>query len=123
MAYDLTGKVKVVQEPKTFGSGFTVREFVVSVEDGRYIQDISLQCVQDKVSLLDPLSEGQQVKVTFDIRGRYNEKYDRYFTNLQAWKIEAEEGAEAPAAAAAGDKPPIPDDSEAPGEFDDNIPF
>ena len=125
MAYDLTGKVKVVQDAKTFGSGFTVREFVVSVEDGQYTQDISLQCVQDKVSLLDNLTEGQQVKVSFDIRGRYNEKYDRYFNNLQAWKIEAEEGGgEAPAAAAAADdKPPLPADDEAPGEMDDDIPF
>lgn len=124
MAYDLTGKVKVVQDAKTFASGFTVREFVVSVEDGQYTQDISLQCVQDKVSLLDNLSEGQQVKVSFDIRGRYNEKYDRYFNNLQAWKVEAEEGAETPPpAAAADDRPPMPADSEAPGEFDDDIPF
>lgn len=123
MAYDLTGKVKLVQEPKTFGSGFTVREFVVTVEDGQYPQEIVMQCVQDKVSLLDNLSEGQQVKVTFDIRGRYNEKYDRYFNNLQAWKIEADEGADAPAAADADDRPPMPDDSEAPGEFDDDIPF
>jgi len=33
MAYELTGKVKVILEPKTFASGFTVREFVVTVED------------------------------------------------------------------------------------------
>jgi len=116
MAYDLTGKIKLVRESQTFGSkGFTKREFVVTVEDGKYPQDIALECVQDKVQLLDGLKEGQLVTVTFDIRGReYN---GRYFNNLQAWRIKAEDGA------ADDDRPPVPDDSEAPGEFDDDIPF
>lgn len=122
MAYDLTGKVKLVQDPQTFASGFTKREVVVTVEDGKYPQDINLEFLQDKVSLLDNVSEGQEIKVSFDIRGReYN---GRYFNNLVGWKIEAGEDAAAPApAAAASDRPPIPDDSEAPGEFDDDIPF
>ena len=122
MAYDLTGKVKLIQEPQTFASGFTKREVVVTVEDGKYPQDINLEFLQDKVSLLDNLTEGQEIKVSFDIRGReYN---GRYFNNLVGWKIETEEGAAAPApAAAADDRPPLPSDSEAPGEFDDDIPF
>ena len=118
MAYDLTGKIKVVKESQTFGTkGFTKREFVVTVEDGKYPQDIALECVQDKVSLLDGLKEGQVVTVTFDIRGReYN---GRYFNNLQAWRIKAEDGS----APAADDRPPVPADAEVPGEFDDDIPF
>ena len=37
MAYDLTGKIKVVKEAQTFGAkGFTKREFVVTVEEGKY---------------------------------------------------------------------------------------
>lgn len=122
MAYDLTGKVKLVQDPQTFASGFTKREVVVTVEDGKYPQDINLEFLQDKVSLLDNVSEGQEIKVSFDIRGR--EYKGRYFNNLVGWRIETvgEEGA-APAAPAADDRPPVPDDSEAPGDFDDDIPF
>lgn len=119
MAYDLTGKVKLIQEPQTFASGFTKREIVVTVEDGKYPQDINLEFLQDKVSLLDNVSEGQEIKVFFDIRGReYN---GRYFNNLVGWKLEADEGAAA--APTTDDRPPIPDDSEVPGEFDDDIPF
>lgn len=119
MAYDLTGKVKLVKDAQTFGAnGFTKREFVVVVEEGKYPQEIALECVQDKVSLLDGLKEGQTVTVTFDIRGRYNEKYDRYFNSLQAWRIKAEDGG-----AADDDRPPIPTDADAPAEFDDDIPF
>jgi len=122
MAYELTGKVKLIQEPQTFASGFTKREVVLTVEDGKYPQEINLEFLQDKVSLLDNLSEGQEIKVFFDIRGReYN---GRYFNNLVGWKIEGGEGAAVPAPAAAGDdRPPLPADSEAPGEFDDDIPF
>jgi hypothetical protein len=91
MAYELTGKIKLIQEAMTFDSGFTKREMVVIVEDGRYPQEINLEFVQDKVALLDSLQVGQEVTVTFDIRGReYN---GRYFNNLQGWKI-ATTGAE-----------------------------
>ncbi len=85
MAYDLTGKIKLIQDPMSFDSGFKKREMVVIVEDGNYAQEINLEFVQDKISLLDNLQPGQEVTVTFDIRGReYN---GRYFNNLQGWKI------------------------------------
>lgn len=114
MAYELTGKVKLIQDPQTFSSGFTKRGIVVTVEDGKFPQDINLEFLQDKVSLLDSVSEGQEIKVFFDIRGReYN---GRYFNNLVGWKIEGKEDA-------VDDQPPIPDDAEAPVEFDDDIPF
>lgn len=99
MAYELTGKIKIIQEAKTFDSGFTKREMVVIVEDGKYPQEINIEFVQDKVSLLDSLQTGQGVTVTFDIRGReYN---GRYFNNLQGWKI-----------ATASEERPFPDESE-----------
>jgi hypothetical protein len=115
MAYELSGKIKLIQEPKTFDSGFTKREMVVIVEDGKYPQEINLEFVQDKVALLDDLQPGQEVKVTFDIRGReYN---GRYFNNLQGWKVETlGESAEAP--------PPSEPHYPEPSDFgDDDIPF
>jgi single-strand DNA-binding protein len=93
VAYDLTGKIKIIQEAKTFDSGFTKREMVVIVEDGKYPQEINIEFVQEKISLLDNLQVGQEVTVTFDIRGReYN---GRYFNNLQGWKIATPVGASA----------------------------
>lgn len=118
MAYDLTGKIKLIQEAKTFDSGFTKREMVVIVEDGRYPQEINLEFVQDKVSLLDDLQPGQDVTVTFDIRGReYN---GRYFNNLQGWKITSP-GADREFTG--GDQPSAPI-HPVPSDFDDSdIPF
>lgn len=118
MAYDLTGKVKLVQAVQTFDSGFTKREMVVIVEDGKYPQEINLEFVQDKVRLLDNLQVGQEVTVTFDIRGReYN---GRYFNNLQGWKIAT--AADAATFSPEGRSYPPPD--MPPSDFDDSdIPF
>jgi len=113
--YELSGKVKLLQDPKTFDSGFTKREMVVIVEDGKYPQEINLEFVQDKVSLLDDLQPGQSVTVTFDIRGReYN---GRYFNNLQGWKIETESNnTSVVGGPPLSDGPPV----EA---YDDDVPF
>ncbi|MFV8818956.1 DUF3127 domain-containing protein [Haliea sp. E17] len=116
MAYELTGKVKLIFDAKTFNSGFTKREMVVTVEDGKYPQEILVEFVQDKVTLLDALQPGQEVTVTFDIRGReYN---GRYFNNLQGWRVES---------AGQGENPPPYDEAPpfpTPEDFGDNdIPF
>lgn len=118
MAYELTGKVKLIQAAQTFSSGFTKREMVVTVEDGKYPQDINLEFVQDKTSLLDSLQVGQEVTVSFDIRGReYN---GRYFNNLQGWKIVT--SGDEPAFSAEG-KSSVPPKFDAPDFGDDDIPF
>lgn len=118
MAYELTGKVKLIQAAQTFDSGFTKREMVVTVSDGKYPQEINLEFVQDKVRLLDNLEIGQEVTVTFDIRGReYN---GRYFNNLQGWKIATSQDETASSSA----HPSFAPSDFAQPDFDDNdIPF
>jgi len=85
MSYQMTGKIKKILDTQTFASGFSKREFVVTV-DGKYPQDIVVECVKEKITMLDGFRPNDTVTVHFDIRGReYN---DRYFVNLAAWKIE-----------------------------------
>ena len=121
MSYDLTGKVKLIQEPQTFASGFTKREVVLTVEDEKYPQEIVLEFLQDKVSLLDSVSEGQELKVFFDIRGReYN---GRYFNNLVGWKIETIGEANAPPSGSGeADRPAIPPESKPADKSDPGYP-
>jgi hypothetical protein len=114
VAYELTGKIKLIQDEQTFASGFTKREMVVTVDDGRYPQDINLEFVKDKISLLDNLQPGQEVTVSFDIRGR--EHNGRYYNNLQGWKVELADS-DIP-----GESPPAYAD-EPPPLDDDDIPF
>jgi single-strand DNA-binding protein len=112
MAYELTGKVKLVGEAQTFGGGFTKREVVVTVDDGKFPQDITFEFLQDKVSLLDNVTEGQELRVFFDLRGRYSEKYDRHFNSVVGWKVESiGETVETPSGSGEADRPALPPES------------
>ena len=92
--YEVEGTVKKVFDLMTFNSGFTKREFVVTTDE-KYPQDIKLECVKDKCSMLDDLNENDRVKVSFNLRG--NEYNEKFYVNLQAWRIEKGAGAAAPA--------------------------
>lgn len=70
-------------------SNFTKREFIMKVP-GAYVQHVKFQLVQDRTSLLDQFTPGEEIVVHFDLRGR--EHNGNWYTNLQAWKIEPSEG-------------------------------
>ncbi len=122
MSYEMTGKVKVVNEVMTFPSGFSKREFVITTAE-QYPQDIAFETVKDKTALLDSLKPGQEVTVHFDVRGReYN---GRYFVNLNCWRIQSGEAA-APAAAPAKKGAAVPPmDTDVPESVDseEDYPF
>ncbi len=86
-SFEITGKLfkKFETEQKT--QSFSAREFVLEVNDSNYMQLLKFQLTQDRCGLLDPFEEGREVKVHFDLRGR--EWNGKYFTNLNAWKLEA----------------------------------
>ncbi|QJE94648.1 DUF3127 domain-containing protein [Luteolibacter luteus] len=83
--FELEGTLKHLFDTQTFASGFAKREFVVEVPDGRFPQMIKFECVKDKIAMLDGIRIGDQVKVAFDIRG--SEFKERFYVNLNAWKI------------------------------------
>lgn len=127
--FELEGTVKVIGEVQSFASGFSKREFVVEVEDGKFPQAIKFECLKEKSALIDDYRIGDPVKVFFDIRG--NEYNGKYYVNLNAWKLEKPGGGgggnsrkASPQAGYADDGPPV---SEPPGgygqESDDDIPF
>ena len=88
--YEATGKIKVIFDTQTFPSGFTKREFVVTVGDDNYPQDLKFEIIKDKCAWLDKYQAGQDVTVNFDIRG--NEFKEKYYVNLNCWKIQGGEG-------------------------------
>ena len=94
MAYDVTGRLHEIFDEQQVSEKFRKREFVLEVQDGQYPEHIKFQMVQDKTSLIDPFKMGDEVKVTFNLRGRGFNKNGQmlYFTNLEAWKIEANGG-------------------------------
>lgn len=119
MSYELSGSVKVVMDQMTFDSGFTKREFVVTTRD-QYPQDVKFETVRDKTSLCDNLQPGMDVTVHFDIRG--NEYKDRYYVNLNAWRVETKDAA--PAASSPADTPPLDTDlPDSAAEDEEDYPF
>ena len=88
---EVQGRVKMIGETQTFGSnGFRKRELVVTTDE-QYPQHILVEFVQDKTDLLNNYKEGQQVKVSINLRGREwinPEGVAKYFNAIQGWRIE-----------------------------------
>ena len=91
MSFEIEGLMHKIFDTEAKTESFQAREFVISIE-GNYPQFVKFQLTQDRCGLVDSFNEGEKVKVYFDLRGR--EWQGRYFTNLNAWKIE--KGAVAP---------------------------
>lgn len=87
MSFELEGKLHKVFETEQKSASFQAREFVVEIQDGNYPQFVKFQCVQERTGIIDGYNEGDTVKVSFDLRGR--EWNGKYFTNLNAWRVES----------------------------------
>lgn len=118
MTYTATGRLHKIFETEQKSASFSVRDFVIETTDDKFPQMVKFQLTQDKCALIDGFSEGDVISVDFDLRGR--EWNDKYFTNLNAWRIalaSAEDGASGEDAASANMPTAMADD------FDDDIPF
>jgi hypothetical protein len=126
MSFEIVGKLHKKFETESKTATFQAREFVIEV-DGTYPQFVKFQLVQDRCSLVDNYNEGDSIRVHFDLRGR--EWQGKYFTNLNAWRIEAGNAA-APAAPVATNDGSFPTLDDAPSggnnstaSAEDDLPF
>lgn len=99
MAFSTTGKIHVIGPVNSIpfqGKVFQKREFVLDVT--RYnpttgepmVNYINFELVGNHVNDINSFAVGQIVNVTFALAGRKVQKdgQDRYFTNIQAFRIE-----------------------------------
>ncbi len=85
MSFQITGKLHKKFDTESKTDTFQTREFVIVINESNYPQYIKFQLTQDRCGLIEPYEPGTEIEVHFDLRGReWNEKY---FTNLNAWKI------------------------------------
>jgi hypothetical protein len=112
-SFKLNGVIKVIKPTQQVSEKFSKREMVITdLSEPQYPQDIQLEFTQDKVSLLDSMMEGQEVEVSFNLKGREwtSPTGDvKYFNTLQAFRIEKVGGSPAPAASA-----PVVSDNDLP---------
>ncbi len=90
--FELNGIVKLKKDEQKVSDAFKKREFVVTDNSSNYPQHILFQLTQERCKLLDDINEGDQVKVSFFIKGREWQGKDgggvKYFTSLDAWRVE-----------------------------------
>lgn len=123
MNFEISGKLLVKEDTQAISASFKKREFVIEVENERnpeWNDFVKFQSTQDRCNLLDQFNLGDQIKVSFNVRGRKWEKNGQvsYFTNLEAWRIEAETitpaATDGPVPFNETEIPPAGDDSDLP---------
>lgn len=127
-SYEIQGQIHSIGDTTEYGNnGFTKREFVIKLtgegENERYPNYVALELIKDKCSLMDTYSIGDEITALFNLSGRLwsgNDKPERCFTSLQAWKVDPLDsgtGANNGDSYGAYDQTPQGDD------FGDDIPF
>ena len=88
---NINGKIVKIFETKQITASFQKREFVVEyVENPQYPEFLKFEMIQDKCSLIDGYSVGQEIEVHFNLKGRKwtdPSGVDKYFNTLQAWRV------------------------------------
>lgn len=131
---EIKAKIEKIFPTQQIKDTFRKREFVVEYADNpQYPEMIKFECIQDKCDLLDSFKVGQEVNVSFNLKGRKwtdpKNGEDKYFNSLQAWRITgAESGSTSNSTntSAGGSTPPPPAAGDEPdwlSEDSDDLPF
>ena len=121
---ELKGKVHEIGALQQVSETFKKRDLIIEyAENPTYPEYIRFEALQDKTGLFDSLKPGDDVEVSFNLRGRpWTDKAGKtsYFNSLVVWRINALTNSAA--AAATPQYAPPADLSSAPGD-DDDLPF
>lgn len=128
---ELKGKIHEIGQIQQVSETFKKRDLIVEYADNpSYPEYIKFETLQDKTSLLDALKVGDEVEVSFNLRGRpWTDKTGKvsYFNSMVVWrlnKLGANGGVTQPAQSenAGSQYAPPADLSNNQGE-DDDLPF
>jgi len=92
--FKINGTLKVANQTQVISEKFSKREFVIETTD-QYPQQVMFQLTQDKCELLSAFKVGNQVEVSFNLRGREWTSPAgevKYFNTLEAWRLERLDG-------------------------------
>lgn len=117
MSLAVKGRIQQILNPESgvsrAGKEWNKQEFVIETED-QYPKKICFTLFGEKTSLINGLSNGQEVEVSFNVESR--EFNGRWFHNINAWKIEKatdNNAPEPPPEFRMEDIPPEPSDDSA----------
>jgi hypothetical protein len=92
--YTTKGTIKVINQTQVISEKFSKREFVIETKD-QYPQLIMFQLTQDKCELLSAFKVGNEIEVSFNLRGcEWTSPGGevKYFNTLEAWRLERLDG-------------------------------
>jgi len=88
---EITGKVHEIGQVQQVTDTFKKRDLVVQyAENPQFVEYIKFEATQDRVNLFDNLNLGDDVTVSFNLRGRpwtNKEGVTSYFNSLVAWRV------------------------------------
>lgn len=129
---EVTGILKVKYDTQQVSDKFKKRDFVLTIEaTSPYPQHVTMQLTQDKVSLIDNFNVGEEMKVSFNLRGReWNSPQGetKYFNTIDAWRVEkATAGQSNPSSNSSNASTSAPQNTSTPvfnsSAADDDLPF
>ncbi len=114
MALSVKGRINQILKPETgvskAGKEWNKQEFVIETEE-QFPRKVCFTLFGDKTSLINGLSAGEEVDVSFNMESReYNGKW---FHNINAWKIDkvsANQSPDGPPEYSMNDVPQEPDE-------------
>lgn len=106
------GTIVVIMDEQKISDKFKKREFVLTDNAPSYPQTIIFEMNNDRCALLDSFSEGQEVEIDFQLKGRKwtNPQGEvKYFNTAQAFRIfpVKAEGGKPATAKTETSKPPV----------------
>lgn len=114
----ITGKVHEIGPVQQVTDSFKKRDMIVQyAENPQFVEYIRFEATQDRVSLFDELLPGDEVEVSFNLRGKAWTNKDgvtSYFNSLVAWRVSR------PGTTQATPSPPA---APAQTDPDDDLPF
>ena len=89
---EIQGKLIDLSDTTQVTDTFRKREFVVEYADNpQYPEFVKFECIQDRCDLLNNFQVGQELTVSFNLKGRKwvdPQGNTKYFNSLQAWRIQ-----------------------------------
>jgi len=97
---EIQGKLIELSDTTQVTDTFRKREFVVEYADNpQYPEFLKFECIQDRCDLLDNFQVGQDLTISFNLKGRKwvdPQGNTKYFNSLQAWRIQPAASESAP---------------------------
>ncbi|MGJ1197542.1 DUF3127 domain-containing protein [Sphingobacterium spiritivorum] len=124
---EIRGKVHEVGATQQVTESFKKRDIIVAyAENPQFVEYIRFEATQDRTSIFDNLTIGEEIEISFNLRGRpwtNKEGITTYFNSLVAWRVTKLAGSSAAAPASGYADMPAPVDISSSGSDDDDLPF